>query len=229
MVKYNELINNCCFGKSNIMEKNYFEEFTTHLLEDETPSKYFNELYDKDNFPEEYPFSLITDLKKVEQSPKHHPEGNVWNHTMEVLDVAAQKKEQSSDTKAFMWAALLHDLGKITKTKVRKGRITAYDHDIEGEAMAKEFLELCGETTEFIKKVSALVRWHMQILFVVKDMPYQNIDGMKNEVSLNDVGLLGFCDRLGRNNLTMENIKTEEKNIKVFLNKCHNHQLIKNK
>lgn len=208
-------------------KKNYFDEFTKHLMEDEKPSVYFNALFDEGKFPNEYPYSLLTDLKKVEQNPKYHPEGNVWNHTMEVLDVAAQKKNMSSDAKAFMWASLLHDLGKITKTKVRKGRITSYDHDKAGEAMSKEFLELCGQETEFLQKVSALVRWHMQILFVVKGMPYQDIESMKDEVHLKDVGLLGFSDRLGRNNLSMENIKEEEKNIKIFLNKCRDYQSLR--
>ena len=103
-----------------------FEELNKHLLEDIAPSGYFNSL---DKELDIYPLNLLKKLKNVEQSKKYHPEGNVWNHTMMVVDEAAKVKDQSSHSKAFMWAALLHDIGKPDTTKVRKGRITSYDHD----------------------------------------------------------------------------------------------------
>ncbi len=66
------------------------------------------------------------------QSPQHHPEGSVWNHTLLVVDEAAKIKEQSADPRTFMWAALLHDLGKPSTTMRRKSKITSYDHDKVG-------------------------------------------------------------------------------------------------
>ncbi len=57
----------------------------------------------------------------------------------------------------------------------------------------------------------------MQILHVVKDMPFANIKVMKEETDINEVALLGFCDRMGRTNV--EQAK-EENNIKIFLQKC---------
>jgi putative nucleotidyltransferase with HDIG domain len=87
-------------------------------------------------------------LKKVPQSPKHHPEGNVWNHTMLVVDEAAGKKGQSKDPEAFMWAALLHDIGKADATNQKKGRITAYNHEKVGAEQAGEFLREFMEDKE---------------------------------------------------------------------------------
>jgi putative nucleotidyltransferase with HDIG domain len=46
-----------------------------------------------------------------------------------VVDEAAKRKAYSTDQRVFMWAALLHDIGKPASTRLRKGRITAYNHD----------------------------------------------------------------------------------------------------
>jgi uncharacterized domain HDIG len=117
----------------------WFDEFEAHLLGDEKPSEYFTALINEGNFPAEYPFSMIPALKRIPQQKEHHPEGDVFNHTMQVTDIAASVKRESKDPRAFMWAALLHDLGKIPTTKIRKGKITAYDHDKEGEKLARGF------------------------------------------------------------------------------------------
>lgn len=198
----------------------YFEEFERHLLRDEKPSCYFNALADSREFPADYPLTLLTDLKQVPQSPVHHPEGNVWNHTMLVVDRAADRKSVSKDARVLMWAALLHDLGKITNTKVQNGKISAYDHDADGEKLARSFLEACTQDETFIKKVCALVRWHMQMLYVIKHLPFSNIKKMKTQTDINEVALLSFCDRLGRGELTPSVIEQELKNVEYFLQKC---------
>jgi len=68
---------------------NYFHEFEKHLMEDEKPSEYFNELIKSKKYPMEYPFTMISDLIKTEQNLEYHPEGSVWNHAMLVVDEAA--------------------------------------------------------------------------------------------------------------------------------------------
>lgn len=198
---------------------NYFHEFEKHLMEDEKPSDYFNELIKSKRYPMEYPYTMISDLIKTEQNLEYHPEGSVWNHAMLVVDEAAKRKEYSENPRVFMWAALLHDIGKAPTTKVRKGRITSYDHDEVGEKMAREFLKFFNEDEEFIDSVAALVRWHMQILFVVKNLPYQDIKKMNEDTSIDEVGLLGICDRLGRGNINQDTVEKEEKNVKIFLEK----------
>jgi hypothetical protein len=57
----------------------------------------------------------------------------------------------------------------------------------------------------------------MQILHVVKDMPFADIKSMKEETDIREVALLGFCDRMGRTNV--DTIK-EKNNIIMFLEKC---------
>ncbi|HKM01754.1 MAG TPA: HDIG domain-containing protein [Sedimentibacter sp.] len=191
-------------------------EINNHILLDEQPSIYLNTIVNTKMF-KEHPFHMLYKLKETEQSPIHHPEGNVWNHTMLVLDWAAKLKNKSQNEKIFMWAALLHDIGKAETTKNKKGKITAYNHETVGADLCVKFLQEFTTDKNFIKEVKNIVRWHMQILHVVKDMHFANIKAMKEETDINEVALLGFCDRMGRTNV--EQAK-EENNIKIFLQKC---------
>jgi putative nucleotidyltransferase with HDIG domain len=193
-----------------------FDVIEKHLLDDANPSEYFASL-DDGVFHSEYPFTMLSNLKNAQQSPMYHPEGNVWNHTMLVIDGAALRKMKSSNDRVFMWAALLHDIGKPDTTRSHKGKITSYNHDKFGAEMARKFLEQFEEDKAFNEKVVALVRFHMQILFVVKSLPFADVKSMKEQASIYDVALLGLCDRLGR---LGADEKVEEENIKIFLEKC---------
>ena len=198
-----------------------FIEFDSHLLNDKKPSNYFNELSKTGIFEVKYPYTLLGDLMKIPQSPKHHPEGSVWKHTMLVLDNAGERKHLSQNPKVLMWSALLHDLGKAPATRITKGKITSYDHDKLGERLSVEFLKEFNGDDEFINQVSKMVRWHMQILFVTKGLPFADFRRMVSEVSVEEVALLGLCDRLGRGNMTLDKKLVEEKGIITFLEKCH--------
>jgi putative nucleotidyltransferase with HDIG domain len=197
-----------------------FIEFEQHLLHDEKPSLYFRRLYEDNRLIDDYPFTLLGDLQTVEQPPKFHPEGNVWEHTMLVVDLAAERRHLSDNQRIFMWAALLHDLGKAEVTKVRGGKITAYDHDIRGAELAKDFLREFSNDVDFINQVAQLVRWHMQILYVNKKLPFADIDKMLTEVPAGEIALLSLCDRLGRGNMTEQVRQAELANVKSFLDQC---------
>jgi len=204
-------------------KKILYEEIYGHLMEDEKPSEYLNNLVNEDCFNSNYPFKLIAELKNVPQNLKYHPEGNVWNHTMMVVDNAAKRRMLSENPEVLMLAALLHDIGKPPTTKNRKGKITSYDHDKVGARMAKEFLQELHEDNDTINKVMTLVRWHMQALFVVKDLPFADIETMLSEVSIDEIALLTLCDRLGRGDMTRVKIREEEENVELFIDKCKNY------
>ena len=140
---------------------------------------------------------MLLALKKTQQSQVYHPEGNVWNHTMMVLDYAAKVKPQSKDPDALLWAALLHDIGKPATTKIRKGKITAYNHEKTGAVLAAEFLSELTQNQLFIEGVVSLIKYHMQILYVVKGLPFADISATKEHADIFEVALLGFCDRMG--------------------------------
>lgn len=200
--------------------ENLFTLVDTHLLQDELPSIYLDKLSSLSEF-NKYPFSMLLRLKKAEQNPKHHPEGNVWNHTMMVVDIAAKQKERSTDPQIFMWAMLLHDIGKPAATMIRKGKLTAYDHDKIGEKLSRDFLSALGVSDVFLEQVTALVRYHMHPLFIVKNMPYVDLKGLLARTNIDDLALLSLCDRLGR---TGANSKNEKENTRLFLSKVKNLQ-----
>ncbi|MBV7274536.1 HDIG domain-containing protein [Clostridium sp. PL3] len=198
-----------------------FKEIDKHLMDDDKPSLYINGLINTEMFLNLYPFTLLRELKETPQSPIYHPEGDVWNHTMLVLDEAAKRKKQSEDSRAFMWAALLHDIGKPSTTRYKKGKITSYDHDKVGKEITVKFLKEFKCESEFIKKVASLVRWHMHTLFIVKDLPFADIESMLSEVNANEIALFSMCDRLGRGNITREKVLEVERNMKYFISQCN--------
>ncbi len=194
-----------------------FKALENCLIFDEVPSLRLR-VFEGEPWFRRPPFSLLAELKKTEQSPAHHPEGNVWNHTLLVVDEAAKRRSYSSDVRAFMWAALLHDIGKPSATKVRKGRITAYGHDAAGAGLARAFLSEFTDDAAFIGAVVALVRYHMHTFYVSKELPFQDIPGLLRDANANDAALLGYCDRLGRRGADAE---AEKANIALFLKKLN--------
>ena len=198
------------------MEKrDLFSKIDKILLQSSKPSEEIKKLI-KDGYFDTEPFNLIKNLVKIEQNPKYHPEGNVLNHILLVTDNASSIKEKSIDKQAFMWGAFLHDIGKLTTTKIRKNRITSYNHDIEGEKIALEFLDMLTGDEEFKKRVSKLVRWHMQPLFFDKNLPFFKPKDMLNDVEYKEIALLSLCDRLGRGEMDEQTIEAEKNRIENF-------------
>lgn len=204
------------------IDKEIFSVIEKHLLNDQKPSNYIKEAL-SEHMLDRYPFSMIKDLQDVKQNPKYHPEGNVFIHTMMVIDEGAKNKEKSKNKRAFMWTLLLHDIGKKPTTKFRKGRLTSYDHDIVGADMTEKFLGYFNEEEEFIREVRGLVRWHMQSLFVTKDMKFQNINEMLRDVDINEIFLVSLSDRLGRGNLDYKEINDTKIQMNKFKEKISNY------
>lgn len=175
-----------------------FLKIEEHILNDIKPSVFLREFI-LNNMQSDNSLYILKTLKSILQEPKHHPEGDVFEHTMQVVDIAAKYRHLSKNKKEFMWSALLHDLGKIKATKLRKGRWTAYNHDSIGFSMVKELLEKITSDKEFIDNVSLLVKNHMIYLYVTKNLPFgDSLEDIYKVLDLNDLFLLILSDRLGR-------------------------------
>lgn len=201
---------------SNI--RDVFNEINEHIMNDDKPSEYLEGIFN--NRLNQYPFTMLSDLAKIDQNKKYHPEGNVWNHVLMVVDEAAARRSLSKEPRVLMWAALLHDIGKGPTTKIRNGRVTSYNHERVGKKMAREFLSCFIEDKVFIDKVAKMVRWHMEALFVTKGLPFANVEEMLKDVPLEEISFLNLSDRLGRGEMTKDKAEDEEKGIKIFLEKC---------
>ncbi|MBN2172075.1 MAG: HD domain-containing protein [Candidatus Krumholzibacteriota bacterium] len=97
------------------------------------------------------------------QDPEWHPEGDVWDHTLMVVDQAARMR--SGDRRhdlALMFAALCHDLGKPATTRRRQGRIVSPNHSEEGLAPTRRFMERLTRDHDLVERVVELVRLHLR-------------------------------------------------------------------
>ncbi|HLY12652.1 MAG TPA: polynucleotide adenylyltransferase [Planctomycetota bacterium] len=79
-------------------------------------------------------FPELQALVGCPQEPAWHPEGDVWVHTLQAVDLAAGYLADLSRPKqvVVMLGTLCHDLGKPPTTKVLDGRIRSLDHEAQG-------------------------------------------------------------------------------------------------
>ncbi len=104
----------------------------------------------------------IEDLIGVPQDPDWHPEGDVWVHTMLVVDAAvALRTGDSTADEVLGFAALAHDFGKPATTRRERGRVRSPGHDESGVPLAIRFLERMRAPGELTERVAALVRHHL--------------------------------------------------------------------
>lgn len=77
------------------------------------------------------------------QEPEWHPEGDVWIHTLMVIDVARAQNGDLDRARlaTVMLAAVCHDLGKPSTTAVVDGRIRSLGHEEAGVAPATRLLD----------------------------------------------------------------------------------------
>jgi len=101
-------------------------------------------------------FAIAMDLGAVEklwpelaalagcpQEPEWHPEGDVWVHTLQVIDRARGRVDDLPRPQAIaiMLGAVCHDLGKPATTAFVDGRIRSMDHEDQGVAPTLAFLD----------------------------------------------------------------------------------------
>jgi len=82
-------------------------------------------------------------LVGCQQEPEWHPEGDVWVHTLQVIDQARLRVDDLPRPQqiAVMLGAVCHDLGKPATTAFIDGRIRSMDHEEQGVAPATSLLD----------------------------------------------------------------------------------------
>lgn len=135
-------------------------ELRKALLKAQKPSIFFETLRRMNQLSDWFP--ELEALIGVEQNPKHHAEGDVWTHTMMVLDAAVNFREQAENPLGFMLAAITHDFGKAVCTEVVKGEIHAYGHEIKGLPLAERFLSRITNERKLIEYALNLTEHHMR-------------------------------------------------------------------
>jgi tRNA nucleotidyltransferase (CCA-adding enzyme) len=82
-------------------------------------------------------------LVGCEQEPEWHPEGDVWTHTLMVIDEARVTNDDLARPRLItvMLGAVCHDLGKPSTTAFVDGRIRSLDHEQAGVEPTESLLD----------------------------------------------------------------------------------------
>jgi len=111
----------------------------------------------------------IARMKGVEQPPQFHPEGDVWIHTLLMLE-----KLPTGCSSTLAWGVLLHDVGKpatFTPASGPDGRIRFDRHAEVGTRMAEEICRRLRFSNDDTEQIAALVASHMKFKDVLQMKP----------------------------------------------------------
>ena len=105
----------------------------------------------------------VARLRGVEQPPQYHPEGDVWIHTLMLLE-----QLPAGVPATLAWGALLHDVGKPATFRVAPDRIRFDGHVEVGVRMAEEICHRLRMSNSDTEQILALVANHMRFADVEK-------------------------------------------------------------
>lgn len=135
-------------------------ELLVEMLTSRYTEKGLGLLYDS-GFVETF-WPELYEMAGAQHSKEYHPEGNVWEHTLETF-----RHRKKSDL-TLSAALLLHDVGKPVSVKL-KGK-PFKDHAELGARISSSFLRYLGFSADFVRDVAFLIRYHM-LPAALKRMP----------------------------------------------------------
>ncbi len=98
----------------------------------------------------------VAKMKGVEQPPEFHPEGDVFEHTLRILDIA------HDPSPALAMAILLHDIGKPL-TQTFEDRIRFNNHDKVGARETEKICRRLRFSNEDAEHIVRMVENHMRV------------------------------------------------------------------
>ena len=108
-----------------------------------------------DALDRQYPW--IRNLAGCPQDPVYHAEGDVWIHTLMLLEGL-----EKGCAKSFAWGVLLHDVGKPPTFRLAPDRIRFDGHAEVGTRMAEDICRRLRFPNELTEQVATLVANHMR-------------------------------------------------------------------
>lgn len=217
---------------SGVSTERIESEFEKLLLKSKRPSLGIRWLKDIGRLQEILPELAAT--IGIQQDPKWHPEGDVFEHTMQTIDSAARFVYDDNQTKLIvLYAALCHDLGKATTTQKIEGMWKSLEHERAGIPLTQELLERITRKNDIINAVSLLVKYHM--------VPSQLVDSDASLASYKRLAIklaphatlqlladLTLADKQGRNPRSHEPLHVSDSSIEIFLRKAEEAQVRQN-
>lgn len=135
---------------TSLTKERVLEELKKALLESNKPSIFFDVLKQMNKL--DYWFEEVKMTIGYEQNPRKHPEGDVYNHTMMMLDEATLFRNNVSNPFNFMILCLVHDFGKLrTKVIVEDGiHFFGHENSLDDAKNLIERLVSSNETKEYV-------------------------------------------------------------------------------
>lgn len=179
-----------------------FNEFRKALLSD-NPSKFFDVLKNSDVL--DVHFKEVYDLIGVEQPIKYHPEGDVYNHTMLVLEMTTQNTKDLLNYRKeeIRFAALVHDFGKALTPKSEYPH--HYNHEKNGIVPIKNFCKRLKCTNRMLKCGITACQEHMRGGIFDKMKPGKKVEFIERVndsiLGLDGLQIIVNSDRLSNKHL----------------------------
>lgn len=173
----------------SLSKERIWSEFEKWAKKSIVPSKGLNFLVKTgwiSHFPE------IDALIGCPQDSEWHPEGDVFEHTCQVVDQAARSNI------VVLLAALCHDLGKPETTDFVDGRIRSKGHCQAGIEKSKTFLKRIACPDNIINQVKPLVAEHLSHLQPVSRRAIRRLIVRLGDASIDDLISLIGADHAGR-------------------------------
>ena len=109
-------------------------------------------------------------MQGVEQPPRFHPEGDVWQHTLIMLEILSKGKNTNVNP-ALAWGVLLHDVGKPVSRSEDENGVHFYGHVQQGEKIADKIMQRLKFSRAQREAVLHLIGQHMNFMNVQKMRP----------------------------------------------------------
>jgi len=169
----------------------------------------------------------LADTIGVVQEHRWHPEGDVFEHSMQAVDAAAiiaKKYTNDFNRLVLLYAALSHDLGKVSTTIVVNRVIKSYGHEVDGQKLARAMLKRITHNGDLIAAVERMVRYHMDpFLFIANNASLGAYRRLARKIAPHITMLqlldLSIADKRGRNGHGHEPLTIDLESAAIFLEK----------
>lgn len=149
-------------------------------------------------------FKALSDMIELKQDPKHHPEGDVFNHICHCLDALVSMPDYQAldiERQLIVWFGVLcHDFGKATTIDQD---LKTPGHELESGAITEKFLNDIKCPKHYIKPIISLGRWHMYHVHLNGKITTSSVKRLLSKLqdggtNITEWGLVCKADRAGR-------------------------------
>lgn len=170
------------------------------ILQDDQPSRYFEQLKNNGALIEKY--SIIHSMIGITQPELHHPEGDVFRHTMNATDAMALM----TNNLMLPFCALTHDFGKTLTPKEELPH--HFGHEKVGVSLVEAFCKQERVPGDWKTATCFVAEYHGRFHLINKMKSKKIVDLItrcnENPVGIEGLAMIGLADARGNGDFTAE-------------------------